>query len=77
LAFGLIGFAFARNESIHGTSVLAIVWGDLLDKSFRRGMTLFQMVIYSPFSPAISAFLALACLLMLLVPSTTPPRGLR
>ena len=51
--------------------VLGIVLGDLLDKSFRRGMTLSDGSLIPFLTRPISAVLAIACLLMLL--AAIPP----
>jgi putative tricarboxylic transport membrane protein len=66
LAFGLVGFALREMNYPMAPLVLGIVLGDLLDKSFRRGMTLSDGDFMAFLSRPISAFLAIACLLMLL-----------
>ncbi|WP_306259371.1 tripartite tricarboxylate transporter permease [Pararhizobium sp. IMCC21322] len=66
LAFGLIGFALREMKYPMAPLVLGIVLGDLLDKSFRRGMTLSDGDFVAFLTRPISAFLALACVLMLL-----------
>lgn len=66
LVFGLIGFALRQMNYPLAPLVLGIVLGDLLDKSFRRGMTLSDGDVTAFFTRPISAFLALCCALMLL-----------
>ena len=66
LAFGVFGFALRELKFPLAPLVLGIVLGDLLDKSFRRGMTLSEGNALDFVTRPISAFLALACLLMLL-----------
>ena len=71
LAFGILGFALREMNYPMTPLVLGIVLGDLLDKSFRRGMTLSDGDFVAFITRPISAFLALACLLMLL--GAVPP----
>ena len=71
LAFGILGFALREMNYPMAPLVLGIVLGDLLDKSFRRGMTLSDGDFVAFITRPISAFLALACLLMLL--GAVPP----
>lgn len=66
LAFGVLGFALREMRYPLAPLVLGIVLGDLLDKSFRRGMTLSDGDFGAFLSRPISACLAVACALMLL-----------
>jgi putative tricarboxylic transport membrane protein len=65
-AFGILGFTMRQMDYPMAPLVLGIVLGDLLDKSFRRGMTLSDGSLAPFFTRPISAFLALACVLMVL-----------
>jgi putative tricarboxylic transport membrane protein len=65
-AFGIIGFILREMEYPMAPLVLGIVLGDLLDKSFRRGMTLSDGSLEPFFTRPISAVLAAACVLMVL-----------
>ena len=66
LAFGIIGMVLREMDYPMAPLVLGIVLGDLLDKSFRRGMTLSDGSLFPFLTRPISAVLAIACLLMLL-----------
>ncbi|MEZ5739526.1 MAG: tripartite tricarboxylate transporter permease, partial [Burkholderiaceae bacterium] len=66
LAMGLIGFVLREMKYPMAPLVLGIVLGDLMDKSFRRGMTLSDGSFEPFLTRPISAGLALACLLTLL-----------
>ncbi|MHA1158664.1 MAG: tripartite tricarboxylate transporter permease, partial [Alphaproteobacteria bacterium] len=66
LAFGIIGMVLREMDYPMAPLVLGIVLGDLLDKSFRRGMTLSDGSLIPFLTRPISAVLAIACLLMLL-----------
>lgn len=64
--FGVLGFTLRQMDYPMAPLVLGIVLGDLLDKSFRRGMTLSDGSLAPFFTRPISGVLALACLLMIL-----------
>ncbi len=71
LAMGVAGFALREMKYPMAPLVLGIVLGDILDKSFRRGMNLSDGSLEPFLLRPISAVLALCCLLTLLssVPS--------
>ena len=75
LAFGVIGYALREMNYPMAPLVLGIVLGDLLDKSFRRGMTLSDGDVTAFVSRPISAVLAAACLIMLLAAIPPVRRG--
>ena len=62
LAMGVAGFALREMKYPMAPLVLGIVLGDLLDKSFRRGMTLSDGSLEPFLTRPISLVLALACL---------------
>jgi putative tricarboxylic transport membrane protein len=66
LFFGIVGFVLREMEYPMAPLVLGIVLGPLLDKSFRRGMVLFDGDFTGFLARPIAAFLAVACLLMIL-----------
>lgn len=66
LFFGIVGFAMREMNYPMAPLVLGIVLGPLLDKSFRRGMVLFDGDFTGFVRDPISIILALACLLMVL-----------
>ena len=66
LAMGLVGFVLREMKYPMAPLVLGIVLGDILDKSFRRGMTLSDGSFEPFLTRPISAVLALACLLTVL-----------
>jgi putative tricarboxylic transport membrane protein len=65
-AFGILGFILREMEYPMAPLVLGIVLGDLLDKSFRRGMTLSDGSLEPFFMRPISSILAAACVVMVL-----------
>ena len=71
LFFGLLGFAMREMDYPMAPLVLGIVLGDLLDKSFRRGMALSEGSLEPFLTRPISAVLAAACVLMVL--ASIPP----
>lgn len=66
LAMGLAGFALREMKYPMAPLVLGIVLGDILDKSFRRGMTLSDGSLEPFLTRPISATLGLACLVTVL-----------
>ncbi len=66
LAMGVIGFVLREMKYPMAPLVLGIVLGDLLDKSFRRGMNLSDGSLEPFLTRPVSAVLALACLFILL-----------
>ncbi|MEX0759873.1 MAG: tripartite tricarboxylate transporter permease, partial [Tistlia sp.] len=66
LAMGLAGFALREMKYPMAPLVLGIVLGDILDKSFRRGMTLSDGSLEPFLTRPISAVLGLACLVTVL-----------
>ena len=66
LFFGVLGMVLRQMDYPMAPLVLGIVLGDLLDKSFRRGMTLSDGNFIDFLNRPISIVLALACLSMLL-----------
>lgn len=66
LFFGIAGFILREMEYPMAPLVLGIVLGPLLDKSFRRGMVLFDGDFTGFLTQPISAVMALACLVMIL-----------
>ncbi len=75
IAFGIFGYILREMDYPMAPLVLGIVLGDLLDKSFRRGMTLSDGSLIPFFTREISAALALACLVMLLAAVPAVRRG--
>ena len=67
LSFGIIGMILRQMDYPMAPLVLGIVLGDLLDKSFRRGMTLSEGNFVDFLTRPISAVLALACFSMFLM----------
>lgn len=76
LAFGLIGFVLREMDYPMAPLVLGIVLGPLLDKSFRRGMVLFDGNFMGFVERPIAAILALCCLAMILASIPAVRRGL-
>lgn len=66
LFFGLVGFTLREMEYPMAPLVLGIVLGPLLDKSFRRGMVLFDGDFTKFVEKPVAALLATACLLIIL-----------
>jgi putative tricarboxylic transport membrane protein len=66
LAMGLVGFLLREMKYPMAPLVLGLVLGDILDKSFRRGMTLSDGSFEPFLTRPISAVLALACLVTVL-----------
>jgi len=66
LAMGVLGFVLREMRYPMAPLVLGIVLGDILDKSFRRGMTLSDGGVEPFLTRPISAVLALCCLLTVL-----------
>lgn len=66
LVMGIVGFVLREMKYPMAPLVLGIVLGDLLDKSFRRGMTLSDGSLEPFLTRPISAALAIACLATLL-----------
>lgn len=66
LFFGIVGFLLREMEYPMAPLVLGIVLGPLLDKSFRRGMVLFDGDFTGFLSQPIALVLAIACLVMVL-----------
>lgn len=67
LAFGVIGMVLRQMDYPMAPLVLGIVLGDLLDKSFRRGMTLSDGSFIPFLTRPISMVLAFACFAMLMM----------
>lgn len=74
LFFGVVGFAMREMDYPMAPLVLGIVLGPLLDKSFRRGMVLFNGDFTGFLSQPIAAVLALACMVMILASIPTVRR---
>lgn len=66
LFFGIAGFALREMNYPMAPLVLGIVLGPLLDKSFRRGMVLFDGDFTGFLTQPIAIIMAAACLLMIL-----------
>lgn len=67
LAFGVVGFVLKQMNYPMAPLVLGLVLGDMLDKSLRRGLTLSEGSLEPFFTRPISAFLAFATLLSLVL----------
>ena len=67
LGFGVLGFILRQMKYPMAPLVLGLVLGDLLDKSLRRGLTLSEGSLEPFFTRPISAFLALATFLSVVI----------
>jgi putative tricarboxylic transport membrane protein len=76
VGFGIVGFLLRRMNYPLAPLVLGIILGDLLDKNLRRGLTLSDGSLEPFFFRPISAGLAAACLLTVLLSVPAVRRGL-
>jgi putative tricarboxylic transport membrane protein len=75
LFFGIVGFAMREMDYPMAPLVLGIVLGPLLDRSFRRGMVLFDGDFSGFVRQPIAAVLAAACVVMVVASVPAVRRG--
>jgi putative tricarboxylic transport membrane protein len=76
VGFGIVGFLLRRMNYPLAPLVLGIILGDLLDKNLRRGLTLSDGSLEPFFFRPISAGLAAACVLTVMLSVPAVRRGL-